>query len=143
MECGPSFYTTNLPPLLYNYTPRTAAEAAAAIWRLRARPPPSQSLSGKQWLRGLLAAQDTSCLHTVSPCSAQGGSRGPALLVPFVLASKRDIGSNPFPKSMNILCWCCELHPLNPEVNRALRRKAVQTEYRQKTALSKSLFGFK
>ena len=141
MECWRelTFTPTNLPPLLCNYTPRTAAEA---IWRLHALLHHG-TCQGKQWPRGLLMAQDPFCLHTVCPCSAQDGSGGTALLVPFSLVSKGETGSNPFPKSMNILCWYCKLQPLNPAVNWAMRGKAVQIECKQGATFCESAFGSK
>lgn len=120
----PYFYTDKLAASALQLHAQNCSRSTSSD--LEAARPPSSITEPvrKAMAKGLLVAQDTSCLHTVSPCSAQGGSHRPALLVPFVLAPKRDLGSNPFRKSMNILCWCCRAQPPQSRGQESTERKS-------------------
>lgn len=129
MECCPdlTFTATHLPPLLCDYMPRTAAEAAEVVWRLHVllhhrNCQESNGQRGCGWLRTPLVS---TLLVRVQPRVPPARL---ALLVPFVPASKGDTGSNPFPKSWISFAGSASCSPLHPEVKRALREKAAQTE---------------
>jgi hypothetical protein len=82
---------------------RTVADATESSKEAVHPPLHHRTWQGKEWLRGLLVAHDSSSLHAISLCSAQGGCGRRALLIPSLLASKDQIGSNPLDNGYPLL----------------------------------------
>ena len=88
-------------------------------------------------------AQDPSCLYTVSPCSAQDGSGRTVQLVPFLLVSRGENWLHAIPQVNGYHLLVLQAAALNPEVNRAMKGKALQIECKQGAMFCESAFGSK
>lgn len=136
MLSRPHFHSDTLPTSAV----RLHAQNCSGSGLEAACPPPSRKLSGKQRPKGLRVAQDTSCLHAVSPCSAQGASRQTSTVGPLCPGIQRGYWLQSIPYVMDILCWYCKLQPPPSRGQEGTERKSCPDRVQP---LFVSLFGFK